>query len=331
VLILIGGLVRATGSGMGCPDWPKCFGKLIPPTKESQLPLHYKEDYVAKRKLKNLRIATMMQKMGFPKVHDAIVAEAGVYEAEEFNATKTWIEYLNRLAGAIIGLFILGTCVFAWPLRKMRRGIFGLSILGLFLTFVQAFLGSIVVSTNLIPATVTFHMLFTIVMLWALMKSIVNAQSLQEEGIGILKWPTLLGFCLAMVQVLLGTRVRETVDVIKANQDVVADWYVELSRQNNWLEIHRIMAFVVFVSTLYVLWKVYVLKAGKMITFAALLAGGCVVLAMLSGILLAYFNMPAFAQPIHLTLGTLIVGCHLWIYLMSSASKSNTILTQPVI
>ena len=99
VLILIGGIVRSTGSGMGCPDWPKCFGSWVPPTDKSQLPANYQEIFGAKLK-----------------------------GEVEFNVYKTWTEYLNRLFGAFTGLLIFGTLLAATPFLKRDRPIFYMSL-----------------------------------------------------------------------------------------------------------------------------------------------------------------------------------------------------------
>ena len=50
LIIVAGGIVRMTGSGMGCPDWPKCFGMWVPPISVDQLPVNYQEIFGAKLK-----------------------------------------------------------------------------------------------------------------------------------------------------------------------------------------------------------------------------------------------------------------------------------------
>ncbi|RYY07203.1 MAG: hypothetical protein EOP43_03940 [Sphingobacteriaceae bacterium] len=103
IVILAGGVVRSTGSGMGCPDWPKCFGKYIPPVKEAQLPQGYHTQYVEKQLKKNKRFAKVLESFGYITLAKKIKNDTSIEnkKQEEFNPFKTWTEYINRLIGVI--------------------------------------------------------------------------------------------------------------------------------------------------------------------------------------------------------------------------------------
>lgn len=149
-LILVGGIVRSTGSGMGCPDWPKCFGSMVPPTNVDQLPENYQEIYLDKRLAKNERLVATLEKLGFEKTADEIANDKSILIEQEFNPIKTWIEYLNRLVGVAIGLLIIWTVWKSFPLWKLDKWIPILSVASLFLVLFQGWIGSLVVSTNLL-------------------------------------------------------------------------------------------------------------------------------------------------------------------------------------
>jgi cytochrome c oxidase assembly protein subunit 15 len=113
ILILVGGIVRSTGSGMGCPDWPKCFGAWVPPTSVKELPDNYKEVYASYREKKNHRFAKYLVAFGMSDTAEQLLQDKTVLHEADFNPTKTLIEYINRLVGVVIGFLIFVVFIFS--------------------------------------------------------------------------------------------------------------------------------------------------------------------------------------------------------------------------
>ena len=327
LLILVGGIVRSTGSGMGCPDWPKCFGSWVPPTQVGQLPPNYKEIYTAQRVAKNQKLARTLQRMGFAQVAGSIFAHPTQYIETDFNPVKTWIEYVNRLLGALIGIFVFLTVVFALPYWRRERTIFWLALASFLLTGVQGYLGSLVVSTNLLPVMVTVHMALALVIVALLLYAVDRAQgSIDNGGLLIprndtndlsthkltkrpstaLQWSLWVALLLTFWQIVLGTQVREQVDIISAAAGYLG--------RENWIEklgsvfsIHRTVSALVLLLNIYVgyeLWQFEQFRLRRLVTVTL----GVVGLEILAGIVLASYAVPAVLQPVHLTLATVLFG-----------------------
>ena len=300
-LILVGASVRASGAGMGCPDWPTCFGQWIPPTHESQLPSNYQEIY----------------------------ADLG-YADTRFNVTKTWAEYANRLVGVTIGFLIFLTAIFSIPLRRINKSIFLASVAAFFMVGFQGWLGAKVVSSNLQPGMITIHMLMALAIVGTLLFALAEARRrvmVKQPIIGIdSRFEPWLYIVLGMtvLQVAMGTQVREMTDLIREAQGEAL--------RSTWIEampwfffVHRSFSALVLVANLW-LARLLINSLGwqhvlTRLTFAMILV---IFLAVLSGATLGHLGMPAFIQPTHLLAASLLFGLQFLIWLSYRHSKDSS-------
>lgn len=313
-LILVGGIVRSTGSGMGCPDWPKCFGSWVPPTSVNQLPNDYQDIYLAKRVEKNKRFIAQLESLGFHEKATEIKNDKSILIEEEFNPVKTWIEYINRLIGAVIGILVFLTLFRSLALWNQDKVIPILAFFNMILVLFQAWIGSIVVSTNLLTWMITLHMVLALLIVCLLLYIHFRSHRLAYPVRMMTEKPNrlfvilLIAFLLMVIQIVLGTQVREGVDKVafEFGNLLRGEWISHLGLP---FLIHRSYSLLILGVHLLFIYKVYKysLRHARIFRWSQRLMLVLVV-EIMTGIGMAYFAIPAFLQPIHLLMGTLIIG-----------------------
>ena len=261
-----------SGAGMGCPDWPKCFGKWIPPTHVSQLPQNYKEIY----------------------------SERG-YDDLDYNLFNTWAEYINRLIGLVGGLFCFVLFVLSTKTKKPR--LIFLSFLLLLLMGFQAWMGALVVYSILAPFKITIHMLIALIiisLLFFLYRSTSSSVEYKHEFVRFL----IIGLFISVFQIILGTQVREAVDALSNlfNRNEI------ISQLPLVFEIHRTTAWGVIISNIIIIYKhrfTFSDETEQLVIILTILA------LLFSGIIMSYFSVLGLAQFIHLLGAVAIFICQL--------------------
>ena len=267
-LILVGGLVRASGAGLGCPDWPRCFGSWIPPASAAALPPQF--------------------------------------DVTQFNPALMWTEYLNRLLGITVGFLILGTTISAWRHHRHQPRIAWSTTAALLLTAYEGWLGGRVVAHELAAWIVTAHLVVALVivqlLVFATADSIarIDVRSMLARG-----WPALVLIVVTLVQIGFGTQVRGAVDGA-LDAGVARDLALQTVGRVDYL--HRDLAFAVLAGTAIVCVRLLSARAAPHLIRWSVISMSLAILQVALGAFMAYGSLLPAAQVAHLTIASLLLG-----------------------
>ena len=320
LVILAGATVRMTGSGMGCPDWPKCFGYYIPPIEQSQVLFQPNSKYKKGEMIIFNEEKLLVAKSNFSSSDLIDLKNWDTYEKHDyiiFNPVHTWIEYINRLIGALSGIPILLFTIISVVYFKKYKHLTFVSILTVLCMGFQAWLGKTVVDSNLAPFKITFHMLMALLII-ALLIYLVNSSS--KYAIKRNKIFTNFLFAaivLTLIQIVLGTQVRQFVDEQANIYYDKHQWFNEIPMV---YEYHRSFSLVVITVNFGLFYMNKKLNLGNnYITYVIVL----LFIEALSGVVMFYFDFPFGSQTIHLFIASLIFGFQFFILLQNITFKNK--------
>jgi len=328
LVIVAGALVRMTGSGMGCPDWPRCFGYYIPPTDIKELmwsPNHEfsKGQVIIKDEKLWVANKTFTTTDSYNPENWEVYTK---HDYAEFNPVHTWVEYINRLTGALAGLAVLAMAFASLRFRKTKSSLILLSWVSVFLMGFQAWLGKTVVDSVLNPIKITIHMVVALIIVAVILYILDKSKELTHTAIRfkkdkLFKSLLVISLVITLIQVVLGTEVRQFVDErIKMlgyeNMHLIMD-----SPIINFY-IHRSFSFVVFGVNLWLYLRNRKLSLG----FAK--TGWVMILLFIeiaSGIAMYYFDFPFGMQTTHIVTASVLFGIQYYMILESGRKEAQNL------
>jgi len=315
LVIATGGIVRMTGSGMGCPDWPKCFGYYIPPTNIAEL-TWVSEKIFEKGQMIIYNDELKMSKKDFTSGSDFNPKNWQDYTKHDysvFNPLHTWVEFINRLIGVVCGISVLILGFYSIQFYKNKPIITFLSLLTIIAVGFQAWLGKIVVDSNLSPYSITIHMLMALLIISILI--FIHFQNGFYKKYNVkniaLKNIVLLSLIFTIIQIVIGTQVREFID-----QQIIM---IGETKKNLWLVVlptifltHRSFSLLILTVNFFVIYLSKKINLNSKIIFWII---GIIAIEIILGVAMHYLHFPFSSQPLHLLLATILFGVQFLFYL----------------
>ena len=281
LLIFVGGLVRVSGSGLGCPDWPKCFGRWVPPINIEQIPAHI--------------------------------------DSTAFNIVLAWIEYGNRTLGVIVGISILLMTIIALiHFRKNNKILFS-SLLSLFLVISNGGLGAIVVSSILNPFIVSLHMILALFLVSVLSYTTIESYKIVDTNKFTnmylskkISTSLILLWIFIVIEILLGTGIRTNIELIAIDNPLFTKGEL-LSSLNSYKYLHSILGFSLLFLSIYLcyLFKDDFLGLSKQLV---LFIFGMIMFQIFLGELMIFFELPQLTRLFHTWGSSWLVGIIIILY-----------------
>jgi len=321
LVIIAGAFVRMTGSGMGCPDWPKCFGFYVPPTEVSQILFKSNNEYSKGQMILYNEEELLVAKSDFTSDDFINLNNWQVYEKHDyviFNPVHTWIEYINRLIGAISGIPILIFTIISIIYFKKFRHLTLIAIITLVAMGFQAWLGKTVVDSNLAAYKITLHMLMALFIVALLIYLVYSGSKTFIKTNKTFKYLILFGLFLTLIQIVLGTQVRQIVD--EQAKLFAYDKSMWLNDIPFVYEYHRTFSIIVISVNMALFLINKKLQLGnRYINYVMLL----LVLEIFTGASMFYFDFPFGTQTAHLVFASIIFGLQFYILLQNFLTENK--------